>query len=234
MVGIIVAIEEELDEIKNIMQIARNEKKHNIEFCIGTIENKECVLALCEAGKVNAARCSQVMIDEYNPTEIINSGVAGGLSEKVKIGDIVIGEKLAQYDMDLTAFGRKIGVLPGKLREALGRYIPSDKELVAKAERVLKEDDSINGVIGTIATGDKFVTDTSFSKWIKEEFEADACEMEGAAIAQVCYQNEVPFVVIRSISDAPNDSNHVDYETFVKTASKIVAKFVKSLLKIDN
>ena len=222
MVGIICAMQEELDAIKKYMKGVLVEKKYDDKFYIGDIGNRRFALALCGVGKVNAARVTQIMIDTYKPDYIINCGVAGGISEITKIGDIVVGEKLVQYDFDLTAFGRE----KGEVSDKVGKFIYSDKELIQKAYNVMLGDETIKGVVGTIASGDKFVTDTVFAKRVNEEFDADCCEMEGAAIAQACFLDKVPFIVIRSISDNPNDNNKVDFDEFLQNASETVAKFV--------
>ncbi len=226
MIGIIVAELEELDAIKELMTNTKEVSKFNTKFCIGNINDKETVVALCGVGKVNAARTTQLMIDSFSPEYIINSGVAGGISNRVKIGDLVIGDKLVQHDFDLTAFGRE----KGTISDAIGKFIYSDIILVEKAKRELQNSSSLNGVVGTIASGDIFVTDTLMSKKINTKFDADCCEMEGAAIAQVCFLDGTPFIVVRSISDTPNEKNKIDFETFVKIASEKVAKFVNKMI----
>ena len=222
MVGIICAAQEELDAVKDYMKNIIVEEKYDFKFYIGDVGNRRFALTLCGTGKVNAARTTQALIDNYHPDYVINCGVAGGISDVVKIGDIVVGEKLVQYDFDLTAFGREKGEVSDKVK----RYIYSDKALIEKAYRVIVRDDSIKGLVGTIATADKFMTSYEEAKKVNEEFGADCCEMEGAAVAQVCFLDNVPFIVIRSISDTPNDNNKIDFDTFIVEASKTVAKFV--------
>lgn len=227
MIGIIVAEPKELDAVKNYMKNIIVEEKYGLQFHVGDIGNRRFVVTLCGMGKVNAARTTQSLIDNYNPDYVINCGVAGGLSDVVKIGDIVVGEKLVQYDYDITAFGRELG----EISNIVGRYIHSDKTLVEKAYGVIVRDDSISGLVGTIATADRFVTDPNESKRISVEFGADCCEMEGAAVAQVCYLDNIPFIVIRSISDIPNNDNKVDYDEFIKIAADNVARFIVELVK---
>ncbi len=226
MIGIIVAVEEELKAVKNLMTGIRQKTIFGNDFFEGMLGDKEVVLSLSGIGKVNAARTTQIIIDRYNVDAIINSGVAGGISNRVKIGDIVVGEKLVQHDFDLTAFGREKGMIS----QRVGKFIYSDIILVEKAKKELAKDDSIRGIVGTIASGDIFVTEEVMSKKINAKFEADCCEMEGAAIAQVCFLDEVPFIIIRSISDAPNDNNKVDYDNFVESASETSANFVLKIL----
>lgn len=229
MIGIIVAVEEELNAILSCVKETNVEEKFGMKFYLGKFNSsdKECVITLSGVGKVNSARTTQLLIDLFSPEFIMNIGVAGGISDKAKIGDIIIGEKLVQYDFDLTAFGREKGELSG----GLGKYMFSDKELTIKAYNILSQDKEINGVLGTIASGDRFVTDKKISREINEEFGADCVEMEGASIAQVCFLCQVPFIVIRSISDSPNDNNKIDYDSFIEMASKNVAKFVSKLVQ---
>ena len=223
MVGIIAAMPEEMNAIKEYM----SEIKVENEFFIGTIGKNECILTTCGIGKVNAARMTQMLISKYHPEAIINIGVAGGISDRVKIGDIVIGEKLVQYDFDLTAFGRELG----EISDEIGKYIFSDLKLVEKANSVLKETSKIKAIRGIIGSGDKFVTETEKSKEINRIFNADCVEMEGASIAQVCFLDNVPFIVIRSISDSINDNNKIDFDKFVVESAKKAATFVYEFLK---
>ena len=227
MIGIICAAQEELDAVKNYMKNTIVEEKFDLKFYVGDIGNRKLALTLCGTGKVNAARTTQSLVDNYNPDYIINCGVAGGISDVVKIGDIVVGEKLVQYDFDLTAFGRE----KGEVSDKVGRFIHSDKALVEKAYGVIVRDDSIKGLVGTIATADKFMTSYEEARKVSQEFSADCCEMEGAAVAQVCFLDNIPFIVIRSISDTPNDNNKIDFETFIVEASKTVAKFVYEFIQ---
>lgn len=227
MIGIIVAMNEEIDAIKEYMENIKTEVKYENEFFIGDIGKSKCILTVCGVGKVNAARTTQILIDCYNPEFIINIGVAGGISSRVNIGDIVVGEKLVQYDFDLTAFGRE----KGEISDKVGKFICSDSELVNKTEDIFNSKKvGYNAVKGTIASGDRFVTEIDLSKNINSEFGADCVEMEGASIAQVCFLDQVPFIVIRSISDSPNEKNEIDHEDFLQMASKNVAEFVCKLL----
>ncbi len=162
MVGIIAAVSEELEATKKVMKNITQERYYDNEFFIGEVGKKKCVLSLCGVGKVNASRTTQLMIDKYSPEFIINCGVAGGISDRVKIGDIVIGQKLVQHDFDLTAFGRE----KGEINQRVGKFIYSDDDLSVKAYIELSNDKELNGVMGTIASGDIFVTETNMSKKI--------------------------------------------------------------------
>ena len=221
-IGIIAAMNEEVEAIKKIMTDISKEEIYELQFIIGKINEKDVVLAKSGVGKVNAARTTQILIDNFELDYVINVGTAGSLNESIEIGDIVIGEKLVQHDFDITAAGREKGYITD-----VGKYFYSDKNLVEKAERVIEEiNENFNAFIGIIATGDIFVQDIQVKERIKAEFNAVCAEMEGAAIAQVCTLDDVPFIVIRSISDKPNGNNAIDFEKYLELACERYAKFV--------
>jgi len=199
MIGIIVATDEEEAAIKETI------KKDNI------------VIVKSGVGKVNAARTTQKLIDDYDIEYIINTGSAGALNPWLNIGDIVVGKNLVQHDFDITAFGHPKGYISG-----VGRQVEADDKLVSKCKDVL---------IGIIASGDVFCVSEKMKDDIRAEFDADCVEMEGAAIAQVCKLSDIPFIVIRSISDTPNGNNQMDYNEYAKLASKKCAEFIKKLLE---
>ena len=177
---------------------------------------------------MNAARVTQILIDTFNIKSVINVGSAGALNPFLNIGDIVIAEKLVQHDFDITAFDHDKGYITG-----VGDYIYSNIELIEKfknAANNLKEKD-YKIKTGIIATGDIFCTDIEMKNKIYSKFDADCVEMEGAAIAQVCYLDKIPFIVIRSISDSPNGNNEIDFDKFVELASKRCANILKEFLK---
>lgn len=227
-IGIIVAMEEELEAVLNIMNNIEQKEIYGISVQIGKIEQKEVAVVKSGVGKVNAARFTQILIDKLNVKSIINLGAAGALSPLLNIGDIVIGEKLIQHDFDITAFDHDKGYITG-----VGDYIYSDIELIEKFKKAannLKEKD-YKIKTGIIATGDIFCTDIEMKNKIYSKFDADCVEMEGAAIAQVCYLDNIPFIVIRSISDSPNGNNEIDFDKFVELASKRCANILKEFFK---
>lgn len=227
-IGIIVAMEEELEAVLNIMNNIEQKEIYGISVQIGKIEQKEVAVVKSGVGKVNAARVTQILIDKLNVKSIINLGSAGALSPLLNIGDIVIGEKLIQHDFDITAFDHDKGYITG-----VGDYIYSDIELIEKFKKAannLKEKD-YKIKTGIIATGDIFCTDIEMKNKIYSKFDADCVEMEGAAIAQVCYLDNIPFIVIRSISDSPNGNNEIDFDKFVELASKRCANILREFLK---
>lgn len=220
MIGIIIAMDEELNALKKYLKINNERKIYNLSFLESEIKDKKCVIVKCGIGKVNAARTTQILIDNYKIDYIINIGVAGGL-KNTQIGDIVIASKLVQYDFDITKFNHELGFITG-----VGKYINCDEKLINKAINIKGHKTSL----GIIATGDTFITSIEQSKFIEKEFNALAVEMEGAAIAQICYLCNIPFMIIRSISDNPNNDNQVDFENFLDTSSSKVAEFVNKLL----
>ena len=227
-IGIIVAMEEELEAVLNIMNNIEQKEIYGLTFKTGQIEKNKIIVVKCGVGKVNAARVTQILIDTFNVKCVINVGAAGALNPFLNIGDIVIGEKLIQHDFDITAFDHDKGYITG-----VGDYIYSDIKLIEKFENAannLKEKD-YKIKKGIIATGDIFCTDIEMKNKIYSKFDADCVEMEGAAIAQVCYLDNIPFIVIRSISDSPNGNNEIDFDKFVELASKRCANILREFLK---
>lgn len=224
-IGIIFAMQEELDELLKYLDLQKEYEIFDLKFYEGVIHDNNCILVECGVGKVNAARCTQILIDNMKVDYIFNIGVAGGISDSLHVGDIVIGKRLVQHDFDITAFNHEKGYIPN-----IGVYIESDEYLVRLAESC-KEESRVNVLTGTIASGDIFCTETRMSEKIRNKFDALCVEMEGASIAQVCYLSHVPFVIIRSISDVPNNDNVITYEEFLETSSRNVAKFMDGVLE---
>lgn len=228
-VGIIFAMEEELEELLKYLKIEKEYTIFDLSFYEGIINGVYCVMVRSGVGKVNAARATQILIDNIKVDYIFNIGVAGGISKSLKVGDIVIGEKLVQHDFDITAFNHDKGYIP-----EIGVYIQTDDYLFRLANNVLKSDDKINIVSGVISSGDIFCTEIKMGQKINSKFNALCVEMEGASIAQICYLNHIPFLVLRSISDTPNNDNVITYEEFLKYSSKNIAYAMsKILLKLN-
>lgn len=226
--GIIAAMQEEMQEIEKIMEEKQNEKIYELNFITGKINLSEVVLVEAGIGKVNAARTTQILIDNFNIDAIINVGSAGSANDELDIGDIVIGNRIIQHDFDITAFGHPKGFISN-----VGQYVESDSTLIEKMEQTISkmQDKEFKIKIGTIASGDIFCTELKMKEKIRSKFNADAIEMEGAAIAQVCKLDNIPFLIIRSISDKPNGNNHITFEQFLEKASKRCAKIIKEFLK---
>lgn len=227
-IGIIFAMKEELSALKKYLTITNEYSIFNLKFYESKMNNIEIVLVECGVGKVNAARTTQILIDNMKVDYIFNIGVAGGVSNKLSVGDIVLGEKLVQHDFDITSFNHEKGYIP-----SVGVYIDSDTYLLNIANEVLNSIKDITYHRGVIASGDIFCTETKMSEKIATKFNALCVEMEGASIAQVCYLSHVPFLIIRSISDVINDNNKVTYEEFLlSSCNKVADVMIKILDKI--
>lgn len=224
MIGIIGAMSLELEHIKKHIKDEKEEIISGIPFTSGKIHGQNVVIAVCGIGKVFAAMCAQTMILKYRPDVIINTGVAGTLTSGLNILDIAIGEDVVQYDIDTTPLGDPKALISG----INIIKVPASKPLLDKISNICKEC-GINSKVGTIASGDKFLHDKSEKIALSEEFSAIACEMEGGAIAQVCYVNGVDFAVIRSISDG--DGGNLDYEKFKVLAAKNSSEVILNLFK---
>ena len=204
-IGIICAMEIEAAEIRSALSDLQEKTVGGILFHSGKMGEREVVIAVCGIGKVFAAMCAQTMILAFAPDAIYNSGVAGSLTEKLSILDVAVSEKLVQHDMDTTPLGDPPGLISGINRV----FFPGSDDLTAA---VAKEGAALGLRVlpGTIASGDQFISKAEQKKRIKETFDPIACEMEGAAIAQVAFVNKIPFCAIRAISDAYDGKNEMD------------------------
>ena len=225
--GIITAMQEEMQEIKKLMSDVKEKQIYELQFITGNINNKEVVLVESGVGKVNAARVTQILIDNFDIEAIINVGVAGTANDELNMGDIVIGQIIVQHDFDITAFGHPKGFISN-----VGQYVESDSKLLKKMESTVQKFANKNFKIkvGVIASGDIFCTETKMKEKIRSKFLADAIEMEGAAIAQVCKLDNIPFIIIRSISDNPNGNNLITYNAYLEMATKRCAQIIKEYL----
>lgn len=226
MIGIIGAMRIEVETLWAAMTDKKYDNISGIEFVRGKLYGTDAVVAQCGIGKVFAATCAQTMILRYGVDTVINTGVAGTLSGELGVGDIAVSSSCVQHDMDTSPLGDPVGLISGiNIVE-----IPADTAL---CEKVLRAAASlgINCRAGVIASGDCFVSSKDKKKYITDTFGALACEMEGAAIAQVCYINKVRFVVIRAISDSADGSADMDYSEFSKLAAERSSNVVKLLLE---
>ncbi len=226
MIGIIGAMDIEVDGIKSEMTDTEVKEIAGLQFVSGKLNGVDVVVSRCNPGKVNAAACAQVMALVYKPRLIINPGVAGGIGEGVKIGDLVVGTACVQYDMDTSALGDPVGYVSGIGKVEFECDASTAEKIKAHAEKIY--DGKV--ISGVVVTGDKFVSDGEFCLKLNRDFGAYACEMEGGAIAHVCYMNSIPFVVLRSISDNANDDASVDYPTFAKAAAAKTVALMNSVI----
>jgi len=228
--GIIGAMNIEIEGILTQMSNVTTTSAAGINFHQGNLNGKPVVLACCGVGKVNAALCTQAMIDRFPVRAIINLGVAGAIDNALNIKDVVISRHLVQHDFDITAGGNR---RPGEISD-LGVELVADATLITAAtaacQKVLAESGS-KAHVAVIATGDQFIADKGKKDRIRELFSPLCVEMEGAAIAQACYLNNMPFVVIRSISDGSDDDADVSFEKFVHIAAENSSLIVEELLK---
>ncbi|WP_017415682.1 5'-methylthioadenosine/adenosylhomocysteine nucleosidase [Clostridium tunisiense] len=225
--GIIGAMEEEVASLIEEMEVSSKIAKAKMVFHSGIIYNKEVVIVTSGIGKVNAAICAQILVDKFDVDYIINVGIAGGVGEEIYPGDIVIGNSLVQHDVDTSAFGDKLGQIP---RMEAYDFKCSDL-LISHGKIACSSLENVNTFVGRIVSGDQFIANSEKIKWLNKEFNALACEMEGASIAHVAYLNDVPFLIIRSISDNANNGAHMDYEKFKPIAVKNSNIILRSMLK---
>ncbi len=228
MLAIIGAMEEEVKLFKDNMEGVAVREKGGMEFYHGKLHGKELVLVRCGIGKVNAAMCTQILVDEFDVDKIIFTGVAGGLAHNIEVGDIVISTDCVQHDFDATAFGYRAGEIP---RLDMVEFQAS-KGLVDLAVDSAKGIQGFPNVFtGRILSGDIFVADKGKALELGDKFSGLCVEMEGAAVAQVCYLNKIDFVIIRSMSDKADGSAHEDFATFVNTSAENALKLVGAMLK---
>lgn len=228
MIGIIGAMHEEIIELKNMISNLEEEKILDIIFYKGTLEGKEIVLVEGGIGKVNASVCTTLLIDRFKVNQLIFTGVAGGTNPNIEVGDIVISNELIEHDFDCTAFGMKHGEIP-RMETSIFK---ADEKLIKIAEKsALELFDKKNIYTGRIVSGDVFVAEPKKINWLRETFNSECTEMEGAAVAHVCHLFKTPFVIIRSISDKANDDAKTDFCEFVKLAAKNSKNLIVEMMK---
>lgn len=226
MLGIIGAMDVEVDAIKAKIKDGVSTKVAGTQFVTGYIENVMVTVARCSPGKVNAALCTQAMIDKFDVDKIINVGVACSLDPRVVIKNIVIASDVCQYDIDITALGEPKGYINGINMIK----IPTDPELSELLARTaINSGEKIHR--GTVASGDTFIGTAKMKEEIARDFGAICGEMEGGAVGQVCSANNVPFAILRSISDGGDENAAMDYPTFKKIAADMSATIITKLIE---
>lgn len=226
MIGIIGAMDQEIELLLENMDNKEEETIANCLFFRGTLAKKEVVLLKSGIGKVNAAMGTTIMFEKYSPSLIINTGSAGGFSEKLDVGDIIISREVVHHDVDVTSFNYAHGQVPG-----LPETFKANDKLIKFAE-VAVEELGINYETGLIATGDSFMEDAEKVKQAKLKFpQMLASEMEAAAIAQVSYQYDIPFVIIRALSDIAGKNSSVSFDAFLEKAAKHAAQLIMKVVQ---
>ena len=225
-IGIIVAMEKEFVQLKTLLDEPRAEKHHGRHYILGHINNNEMIMMQCGIGKVNAALCTQLLILNFKVSKIINTGIAGAVGEGLSIYDFVVSTEALYHDFDTTFFGYKPGQVPG-----MPEAFTADPALVDAAMTAFEQTDfhDLKIVKGRIASGDQFISGGERKAFIINTFQPQCVEMEGCAIAQACYANKVPFVIIRCMSDTADDSVKETYSE--ETAAKLSSNFLLEVIK---
>ena len=223
-IAILGAMREEIEPLLPKVENLKKEEYANNIFYTGTLSGKEIALAYSKIGKVNAALTATLLIEKYGCKKLLFSGVAGGINESLKIGDLIVADKLVQHDVDITVFGHAWGFIPES-----GDFVESDKELNEIASKVA-EKLGIKLIRGTIATGDQFIASEEKKERIKNTYKADALEMEGASVGYVCKCLGVPFFVLRAISDTADMDAGFSFEEFLVSSAKVSANFLENIL----
>ena len=227
-IGIIGAMEVEVASLKSAMKVSRMLKKAQMEFLEGKLEGCQAVVVRSGIGKVNAAVCTQILVDEFGVDGVINTGIAGSLKAEINIGDIVLSTDVLHHDMDATGFGYPLGQIP----QMDAFSFQADEQMRKLAKEVCEEvNPEIRVFEGRVVSGDQFISSREVKDKIKENFDGCCTEMEGAAIAQTAYLNQIPFVIIRAISDKADDSATMDYPTFEKQAVEHSVRLTRGFLK---
>ena len=226
-IGIIGAMEEEVSLLKDEMNIEETVDYAGMSFCKGTLCGRDVVIVRSGIGKVNAAVCTQVLVDKFHAEVLLNTGVAGSLDAAIDIGDMVISTDLVEHDMDTSVFGDPIGQVPRMDTFSF----PADPVLVEKAVAANREaNPDIQTFTGRIVSGDQFISSKEVKDKLISLFQGKCAEMEGAAIAHAAYLNKVSCVIIRAISDKADNSAQMDYPTFEKKAIEHSVRLMKNLL----
>lgn len=229
MIGIICAMQIEADGIIALCENVKTKTEAKMKFTLGTLHGKDVCVVVCGVGKVNAAMCALMLIEKYKPDLVLNSGVAGSLSPIVGIGDIVVATKSVEHDMNGTALGDKQGEIT--FPDGNMMFFECDKQASTLLASICKEIPDTKVAQGIIASGDIFVSDRKQRFKINDRFGALACEMEGAAIGHVCVRCEVPYGIIRAISDDLDENKGMDFVKFCEFASKKTVAAVSGFVK---
>jgi len=224
MIGIIGAMDEEIYELKRIIDVKEEKKIYDVNFYIGTLNNKEVILVKSKIGKVASSFVTTLLINNFDIDYIINIGTCGAVNSKLKYLDIVVASKLIYHDADVRAFGYDFGQMA-----QCPKYFEVDKNLLERAKK-------FNNVhIGDVVSGDQFIDDAYNMKRKVDEYFKDydvlACDMESTSIAHVSYLANVPFIIIRTISDVLDfDGTKRDFQELAMESCKILAHFIEEYI----
>lgn len=227
-IGLIGAMESEIEHLTDAMVAESAYYFGGMNFVSGTLHGLPVVVCSCGVGKVNAALCVQILADRFNVSHVVNTGVAGSLDPSLNIGDLVVSIDALQHDMDVC----NLGYLPGQIPGFASASFYADPQLQRRAlEAISEAAPEVRGISGRIASGDQFVRTDAAKIRISQIFEAACVEMEGAAVAQACYLNDLPFVIIRAISDKADGSDAEDYPVFEEKAARHCARVVEYMIQ---
>ena len=224
-IGIIGAMSVEVEALKARLEGATVTTISSIEFYSGVLGGKDVVVAKCGIGKVFAAICAQTMILHFNVTHLINTGVGGALSENLTTLDVAIADGVVQHDMDTSPIGDPVGLISG-----INKIVLPTSEAMRKAAIKAAGELGIKCESGIIASGDQFIASLEKKQFIRDQFSAISCEMEGAAIGHVCYVNGVECLIIRCMSDSASGEATMEYPEMVKHAAVISQKMTEKIL----
>jgi len=226
-IGIIGAMDVEVALLKAAMEDISVSTRAGMDFYAGILEGTPAVIVQCGVGKINAAMCTQILVDCFGVTHVVNTGIAGSLDPQLDIGDLVISRDAIHHDFDLRFWGRPVGQVPGLDVTAF----PADQKLLEVAFASAEQVNLGHTKIGRVASGDQFICSKEQKDKIILDTQALCAEMEGASIAHTAYRNGIPFVIIRAISDKADDSAEMDYPTFEAIAARRCADVTRTLVK---
>lgn len=230
VIAVVAAMEEEVILLREQIDNLQTQTIAGFEFYTGQVAGRDVVLLRSGIGKVNAAMSSAILIDRFAPKAVINTGSAGGFHTDLDVGDIVISSSVCHHDVDVTPFGYAHGQIPG-----LPACFLPDAELVKKAQAAIESLGEVSHMHGLIATGDRFMHMIDDVNHTRAKFpEMIACEMEAAAVAQVCHQFQTPFVIIRALSDIAGKENVVAFDAFLAKAADHSTRVVVQMIKQFN
>ena len=229
MLGIIGAMESETEQFYSMMTDVKVAVTAGMKFYQGKLKGKDVVIVQSGIGKVNAGICSQILVDLYHVDAIINTGIAGSLKNEINIGDIVLSTDTLQHDVDASKFGYE----PGHIPQMDVMAFNADEHLIEVGLACCKKvNPDIQAFTGRIVSGDQFIGDDDKKNWLRETFGGYCTEMEGAAIAQAAYLNQIPFLIVRAISDKADGSVVMDYNTFEAAAIEHSLRLVTAMVEM--